>query len=102
MPDIFLGERRYIKNQVRVASDEFGESFGDRTPKLRLRASLEEGRSPPGPAFGGRGDLRGSDQLSASRLFIHNLDLLIDYLPMKRSITNPASPKHRAKVGCTQ
>src|SRR5205809_7814804 len=28
MPDIFLGERPYIKNQVRLASDEFGESFG--------------------------------------------------------------------------
>jgi hypothetical protein len=83
MPDIFLGERRYIKNQVRVASDEFGESFGDRTPELRRPDCAQVSRKGHLPRARRRSPRRtegGSDQLPASRLFIHNFDLLVGQL----------------------
>src|SRR6266540_7255522 len=82
MPDIFLGEPRYIKNQVRVASDEFGEIWGIARPSsgVPTTASLEEGPSPRARRKSPRGDLRGLDQLPASRLFIQDFDLLIGQL----------------------
>src|SRR5439155_4279524 len=82
MPDIFLGERPYIKNQVRVASDEFGETFGDRTPEIRRPDCTQvsrKGHLPRGPPQIAAATEGGSDQLPASRLFIHNFDLLIDH-----------------------
>ena len=81
MPDIFLGERPYTKNQVRLASDEFGESFGDRTPELRRPDRTQvsrKGRSPPSP-----------DQLPASRPFIHNFDLLVGQLADEKVYHQP-------------
>jgi len=82
MPDIFRGAALY-KNQVRVASDEFGESFGDRTPALRRPDRTQvsrKGHLPRARRKSPRGDLRGLDQLPASRLFIQNFDLLIGQL----------------------
>ena len=79
MPDIFLGERPYIKNQVRVASDEFGESFGIGRPSSGVPTARKSRGRAISPGVRRRLPRRtegGLDQLPASRPFIHNFDLL--------------------------